>query len=365
MLVKEVQEQLHISSHTLRYYEKMGLIKPERNQNGYRNYDDNDIRKIKKIIYLRELEIPIEEIKAILNNEKDFQNVLESHLKKLDYQIKSLKYIQEICNDLKEKDLPLLDVITNENTLINENINQTELKTDIKKIFDYFKPIKTVVLGYRVDPNNFFSAFPLVLFASFLASLGIAVGLPKAIDYLNQQLVASNLDPLPNFETTVMTVVVIMIISLIIFSILITFHCGKQKYIELTDNQLSICSLQTQSRLSILKGMILKDSKRYNRNYQYSDLDYVKINLIFSTTSAGRSGIWRTYILQFVFHFQDDFEFITDSGQYFGEDLKLAYQILKQKDVKIISDDIVVEALKQDGKLFDFFEDHFHLNSKK
>ena len=255
--------------------------------------------------------------------------------------------------------------VTNENTLINENINQTELKTDIKKIFDYFKPIKTVVLGYRVDPNNFFSAFPLVLFASFLASLGIAVGLPKAIDYLNQQLVASNLDPLPNFETTVMTVAVIMIISLIIFSILITFHCGKQKYIELTDNQLSICSLQTQSRLSILKGMILKDSKRYNRNYQYSDLDYVKINLIFSTTSAGRAGIWRTYILQFVFHFQDDFEFITDSGQYFGEDLKLAYQILKQKDVKIISDNIVVEALKQDGKLFDFFEDHFHLNSKK
>ncbi|WRK52534.1 hypothetical protein SD457_19620 [Coprobacillaceae bacterium CR2/5/TPMF4] len=43
----------------------------------------------------------------------------------------------------------------------------------------------------------------------------------------------------------------------------------------------------------------------------------------------------------------------------------MAYQILKQKDVKIISDDIVVEALKQDGKLFDFFEDHFHLNSKK
>lgn len=365
MLVKEVQEQLHISGHTLRYYEKMGLIKPRRDQNGYRNYDDNDIQKIKKIIYLRELEISIEEIKAILNNEKDFQNVLESHLKKLNDQIKSLEYIKEVCNVLKEKDIPLLDVITNQNISINKNISQTKLKTDIKKIFDYFKPIKTVVLGYRIDPNNFFSAIPLILLASFFAGLGIAVGLPKTIDYLNQQLVAANLAPLPNFKTTVMILVIIMIIFLIIFSILITFHCGKQKYIELTENQLSICSLQTQSRISILKGMLLKNSQRYNCNYLYENLDYVQINLIFSTTSAGRIGIWRTYILQFVFHFQDDFEFIIDSGQYFGEDLKLAYQILKQKDVKIISDDIVIEALQKDGNLFDFFENHFHLNSKK
>ncbi|WRK52536.1 hypothetical protein SD457_19630 [Coprobacillaceae bacterium CR2/5/TPMF4] len=63
-------------------------------------------------------------------------------MKKLDYQIKSLKYIQEICNDLKEKDLPLLDVITNENTLINENINQTELKTDIKKYLIILNQLK-------------------------------------------------------------------------------------------------------------------------------------------------------------------------------------------------------------------------------
>ena len=38
MQIKEVQEKLKISSYTLRYYEKMGLIQPYRDENGYRNY---------------------------------------------------------------------------------------------------------------------------------------------------------------------------------------------------------------------------------------------------------------------------------------------------------------------------------------
>ena len=40
MQIKEVQEKLKISSYTLRYYEKMGLIQPYRDENGYRNYSE-------------------------------------------------------------------------------------------------------------------------------------------------------------------------------------------------------------------------------------------------------------------------------------------------------------------------------------
>jgi len=46
MQIKEVQEKLKISSYTLRYYEKMGLIQPYRDENGYRNYNEEDIHKI-------------------------------------------------------------------------------------------------------------------------------------------------------------------------------------------------------------------------------------------------------------------------------------------------------------------------------
>lgn len=49
MQIKEVQEKLKISSYTLRYYEKMGLIQPYRDENGYRNYNEEDIHKIERI----------------------------------------------------------------------------------------------------------------------------------------------------------------------------------------------------------------------------------------------------------------------------------------------------------------------------
>ena len=77
MLIKEVEELLSMSSHTLRYYERMGLITPGRDSNGYRNYREEDIIRLKKIRYLRDLDIPIEDVVKIMNDNIDFQEVLE------------------------------------------------------------------------------------------------------------------------------------------------------------------------------------------------------------------------------------------------------------------------------------------------
>ena len=62
MQIKEVQEKLKISSYTLRYYEKMGLIQPYRDENGYRNYSEEDIHKIERIMFLRDINVPIEDV---------------------------------------------------------------------------------------------------------------------------------------------------------------------------------------------------------------------------------------------------------------------------------------------------------------
>ena len=53
MQIKEVQEKLKISSYTLRYYEKMGLIQPYRDENGYRNYNEEDIHNRKNYVFKR------------------------------------------------------------------------------------------------------------------------------------------------------------------------------------------------------------------------------------------------------------------------------------------------------------------------
>lgn len=62
MLISEVEELLKISKKSIRYYESEGLIKPERNKyNDYRTYTNDDIENLKKIKFLRELDVSIEE----------------------------------------------------------------------------------------------------------------------------------------------------------------------------------------------------------------------------------------------------------------------------------------------------------------
>jgi DNA-binding transcriptional MerR regulator len=61
MKIAEVSEQYNISSDTLRYYERIGLIPPvTRNDSGIRDYSDLDIRRVEFIKCMRAAGLPIE-----------------------------------------------------------------------------------------------------------------------------------------------------------------------------------------------------------------------------------------------------------------------------------------------------------------
>ena len=165
MQIKEVQEKLKISSYTLRYYEKMGLIQPYRDENGYRNYSEEDIHKIERIMFLRDINVPIEDIKDILDNKVTFQDVLDNHIEKVNTEIESLQYIKNMCKDLKEKNIPLLDQVIEDNQIGDKKVK----KRDLKKVFDYFKKDQTVVIGYKSIPRSLLGiVFYLYLYLEFL-----------------------------------------------------------------------------------------------------------------------------------------------------------------------------------------------------
>lgn len=64
--IKEVSIKFNISYDTLRYYEKCGLLKDiQRDANGRRIYDDNQIDDINKILHLRKSGASISETKEI------------------------------------------------------------------------------------------------------------------------------------------------------------------------------------------------------------------------------------------------------------------------------------------------------------
>lgn len=83
--VKEVSELTGISVRTLHYYDEIGLFKPtEVTEAGYRLYDDKAIDRLGQILVFKELDLPLADIKRIMDNpDLDSNSILEKQRKML------------------------------------------------------------------------------------------------------------------------------------------------------------------------------------------------------------------------------------------------------------------------------------------
>ncbi|HEX3026167.1 MAG TPA: MerR family transcriptional regulator [Clostridia bacterium] len=66
--VSQVSKLAGISVRTLHYYDQIGLLSPETAKSGYRLYSDADLEKLWRILFYRELEFPLEQIRKILSH---------------------------------------------------------------------------------------------------------------------------------------------------------------------------------------------------------------------------------------------------------------------------------------------------------
>jgi len=84
--IQELADLAGISSRTLRYYDKIGLLSPGRiDSNGYRVYRSEEVDLLQQILLFRELDVPLVEVKKLLKA-KDFDRIgaLEKHLSALE-----------------------------------------------------------------------------------------------------------------------------------------------------------------------------------------------------------------------------------------------------------------------------------------
>ena len=67
--VKEISDLTGISVRTLHYYDEIGLLKPTKKSDaGYRLYDDKALETLQQVLFFREFDIPLKEIKAVMEN---------------------------------------------------------------------------------------------------------------------------------------------------------------------------------------------------------------------------------------------------------------------------------------------------------
>jgi DNA-binding transcriptional MerR regulator len=91
--VNELSQLAGVSRRTLHYYDNIGLLPPtEVRANGYRYYDDDALLRLQQILFYRELDLPLERIKEILDDE-DFDTVsaLQTHRHELQARIERLE----------------------------------------------------------------------------------------------------------------------------------------------------------------------------------------------------------------------------------------------------------------------------------
>lgn len=100
--VKDVSEITGVSIRTLRYYDEIGLLKPtELTEAGYRLYDNKALEKLQEIMFFRELEIPLMDIKKIMDNpDYDKEQVLLTQKSLLEQKRNRLNGIIELIKDI-------------------------------------------------------------------------------------------------------------------------------------------------------------------------------------------------------------------------------------------------------------------------
>ena len=130
--VKEVSDITGISIRTLHYYDEIGLLTPsDKSRAGYRLYDDRALEQLQQIVFFREFDIPLKDIKAIMDNPAlDRSRILQMQRKMLTAKIGRMKHL---INNIDA-------ILKGENKMDFELFNKTEIqeikKGKVREIYD-------------------------------------------------------------------------------------------------------------------------------------------------------------------------------------------------------------------------------------
>lgn len=116
--ISQLAKMAGVSVRTLRHYDQIGLLEPSaRSDAGYRQYKRRDLMRLQQILFFKELEFPLSEIQAVLDD-PDFDEVqaLEGHRQRLEERMARLTQL------LHTLDKTLLQLTEDKMTLTDEEL---------------------------------------------------------------------------------------------------------------------------------------------------------------------------------------------------------------------------------------------------
>ena len=77
MRINEVVKITGVSARTLQYYDEIGLLIPQKLDKGYRDYSEENLEKLQKILFYRFLKFKLNDIRELLEGDFDNLKILE------------------------------------------------------------------------------------------------------------------------------------------------------------------------------------------------------------------------------------------------------------------------------------------------
>ena len=102
--IGELSKRFSLSRSALLYYDKIDLLKPSmRTQANYRLYSDEDAKRLEIVCMYRDMGIELENVKALLNDKNESNEILEAALIKMERNIDEIRGKQKKIMQVIEK----------------------------------------------------------------------------------------------------------------------------------------------------------------------------------------------------------------------------------------------------------------------
>ena len=126
MNIGDASERSGLPAKTIRYYEDIRLLKPARGDNGYRDYSDEDVHRLRFLQRARSLGFSVEECRQLLSlygdtrrESADVKAIAEAKLVEIDRKIaelmglrRTLQHLVHACHGDERPDCPILEELS-------------------------------------------------------------------------------------------------------------------------------------------------------------------------------------------------------------------------------------------------------------
>jgi MerR family copper efflux transcriptional regulator len=131
MNIGTASEKSGLPAKTIRYYEDIGLLRPDRADNGYRDYSTADVHRLRFLQRSRSLGFSVEECRQLLSlygdkerESADVKALAEAKLTEIDRKLAELaelrdmlRHLADHCNGDDRPDCPIIDGLAGHGTV--------------------------------------------------------------------------------------------------------------------------------------------------------------------------------------------------------------------------------------------------------